>query len=224
MDTIKTTLKDFPNEIASIIFFRGCQLRCPFCYNEELVYSIEEYSMEEIMDFVDERSKYVSGIVLSGGEPLLQKNIIKIINYIKSKGLKVKLDTNGFSDKFKEVLSLVDYVAMDIKAPPNKYKEATGGALFGSMLLSNIEAIKISNIDYEFRTTVVPEIFPEEDLEKDFNKIGRLITGASLYCIQGFRSSKTLDKEFEGKNEYSIDVLNAIGNIVEPYVEKVVIK
>ncbi len=214
MNAIGTTLIDFPNTISSIIFFQGCNLRCPFCYNVDLI-KYESFDMQKHKDYILQRSKYVKGIVLTGGEPLMQPNLKDFILFIRSLDLKVKLDTNGFyPDKLKDVLPLVDYVAMDIKAS-HDYNKATGvNDLKFGYLLQSLDILKAGNVPYELRTTVVPKIFKKESWEEDFKIMDNLVKDSPLYALQLFRGDKTLDEEFEGSLEYQMEDLEHIRSIM----------
>ena len=184
----KTTLVDYPGILASTIFTPGCNFRCPFCHNPELVLPTKYQANipeSEFFDFLTSRIGKIQGVCLTGGEPLLQPKIEKFISHIKALGFKVKLDTNGsFSEKLEEIIKEgdIDYIAMDIKHSKQKYFSAIG-IQKNNLLLRNIEKsidlIKNSKIDYEFRTTVVKPIHHPDD----FAAIGQLINKAKKYYI-----------------------------------------
>lgn len=191
----KLTLLDYPKKTACTIFTGGCNFRCPFCHNALLVTDIDNsntYTEEEILDFLAKRKGLLDGVCITGGEPLMQNDIAEFIKKIKELGYKVKLDTNGtFPEKLAELLKnrLVDYVAMDIKNSKEKYAETAG---IKNINLSDIEKsinlLKSSDIDYEFRTTVVKEFHTEADIEK----IAEWIRGAKGYFLQNFEDSGNL--------------------------------
>lgn len=191
----KLTLLDYPAHVACTIFTVGCNLRCPFCHNAPLVIPgqtppIEE---EEIFRFLEKRRGILDGVVVSGGEPLLQNDIEPFLERIKRMGFAVKLDTNGvFHERLARILKsgLVDYVAMDVKNAKEKY-ELTAGA--GGILPSVEKSVQLlleGGTPYEFRTTAVKELHEPED----FRRIGEWIAGAERYFIQQFIDSGNLLK------------------------------
>lgn len=219
----KTTLIDYPDKIACTIFFAGCNFRCGHCYNADLVFNsknLKEIKEEEILDFLKKRKKWLDGIVISGGEPTISKALPAILKKIKEKGFLVKLDTNGSKPEvLRELIKegLVDYVAMDIKAPleKEKYKKATG--TFGDInkIKKSIKILMESNKDYEFRTTVVPRIHEE----KDMAEIAKQIKGAKKYVLQQFVPKENLvDKRFEKIRPYSDEELKEMQKACNKFV------
>lgn len=187
----KMTLLDFPGKVACTIFTGGCNFRCPFCHNALLVTEDykAEYSEDEILSFLEKRKGLLDGVCITGGEPLLQKDIAGFIRKIKSLGYAVKLDTNGsFPHKLKELVDegLIDYIAMDIKNSMEKYTVTAGS---GENILQNVEEsidfLLGCGVDYEFRTTVVKEF---HDI-KDIAKASERIKGAKRYYLQYFEDS-----------------------------------
>lgn len=219
---INTTFIDFPKTISSVIFFTGCNLRCPFCYNVALVLKREKHNFEDIKNYIKGRLPYIDGIVLSGGEPLLQniEELLDLVQFIKQKGLKIKLDTNGyFPLKLEKLLPFLDYIAMDIKTSPEKYPLATNGFSFDNVKKS-LSVLKKSSVFYELRTTVVPSLIEKDD----FYEIRELVKNCLLYTLQNFRTYETIDKEFKSLIPYEIAYLNEIKTILSPYVKEVKIK
>lgn len=192
----KTTLLDFPGLVACTLFAHGCNLRCPFCHNAGLVVRKPEniISQEELGEFLKKRKGILDGVCLTGGEPLAQKDAIEFIEFLKSFGYKIKLDTNGFfPERLKEVIDkgLVDYIAMDIKSSPEGYAKAVGiDNIDISPAMESVKLIMSSGIDYEFRTTAVKGLH----LVSDFERIGEWISGAKRYFIQQFIDSGDLIK------------------------------
>lgn len=192
----KTTLLDFPGLVACTVFAHGCNLRCPFCHNAGLVVRKPEniISQEELGEFLKKRKGILDGVCLTGGEPLAQKDAIEFIEFLKSFGYKIKLDTNGFfPERLKEAIDkgLVDYIAMDIKSSPEGYAKAVG--IDGIDITPAMESVKLimsSGVDYEFRTTAVKGLH----LVSDFERIGEWICGAKRYFIQQFIDSGDLIK------------------------------
>lgn len=210
----KTTLIDFPGRIAATVFLLGCNFRCPFCYSAELVLSekIEKQpriSEKEFFDFLEEKKELLDGIVICGGEPTIHNDLPDFIGKIKKMGYLVKLDTNGSNPKILKKLikdNLIDYVAMDIKAPFEKYDKATGIKVDSDSIKESIEIIKNSGLDYEFRMTVVPTLHEKEDVILAAKEIGP----AKKLFLQNFRPEKTINPEFEKIKPYSQDFLLTI--------------
>lgn len=187
----KTTLLDYPEHVACTLFTGGCNLRCPFCHNALLATRPSEapdISEDYFFDFLEKRRGILDGVCITGGEPLIQKDIIPFIKRIKSVGLSVKLDTNGFYPLIlNNIISenIVDYIAMDIKNSPSKYSQATGISCDCSEINESIKLIMNGGIPYEFRTTVVKELHTLEDI----TDIAQWIAGAEGYYLQTFKDS-----------------------------------
>ncbi len=220
---IKTTLIDFPGKVASVVFFQGCNFRCGYCYNIDVVLPErfgEPRNTKEVLEFLQERKALLDGVVLLGGEPLMQKDIIDFAQHVKDLGLAVKLDTNGsFHGKLKAMIdrNLVDYVAMDVKAPLEyeKYYEVAKCPVEAfNNVLKSIDLIKQSGIPYEFRTTIVPAMLkPDVAL-----RIARQIAPVKKYVLQNFFSGADayIDTRFTDIKPYPIweleDVAKQIKN------------
>ena len=207
----KFSLIDYPQKLAAIVFTQGCNFRCPYCHNPELLTKTSDSLIKEslVFDFLRTRIGKLDAVVISGGEPCLQDDLVDFIQKIKNIGFLVKLDTNGsFPEKFKEIinLKLVDYIAMDVKSPIEKYKEVTNSEINPDNILQSIDIIKTSGVDYEFRTTIVKSQLNEQDIYQ----IGQMISGAKRYYLQKFIPSKTLDKDFETAETYSDNELAEI--------------
>ena len=210
----KTSLLDFPEKIAAIVFTMGCNFRCGYCHNPELING--EAKIEEVFEFLKTRQGKLDGVVITGGEPCLQKDLPEFIKQVKELGFAVKLDTNGsFPEMLEKVLPDLDYVAMDIKAPLEKYSQIVNVDVDTSKILKSIEILKNGGVDYEFRTTVVKSQLSYED----FEKIGQLIQGAPRYYLQKFVASKILDKGLENEKTYSTEEFERIIDILKPYVK-----
>ncbi len=223
---IGTTLIDFPGRVASIVFVGGCNFRCPFCHNPDLVLNFKALttiSEEEALEKIKKRIGFIDGVEITGGEPLIYKDIDDFIIKIKELGFDVKLDTDGyFPDRLSSILDkgIVDYVAMDIKTSPEKYSYACGRKVDFSRIKSSIELIMDRAKEYEFRTTAVPKIVELND----FLKIAELIEGAELYAIHEFRPIETINKEFTKIKPYPHEFLEEAKRIVSPFVRKVEIR
>jgi pyruvate formate lyase activating enzyme len=221
----KMTLLDYPEKIAATVFTGGCNFRCPFCHNASLVLNsgkVQNISEEEFFNFLIKRKGLLDGVCISGGEPLLQKEISKFISKIKSLGFLVKLDTNGsFSSKLKELVGngLIDYVAMDIKNSPAGYAKTAGTT---EEVLSKINEstafLLADHVEYEFRTTVVKDFHTKEDLIA----IGKWLQGAKRYFIQHFVDSGDLIQP--GLRGVEKAELAAFADIVREYVPSVQIR
>lgn len=210
----KTSLLDFPEKIAAIVFTMGCNFRCGYCHNPELING--EAKIEEVFEFLKTRQGKLDGVVITGGEPCLQKDLPEFIKQVKELGFAVKLDTNGsFPEMLEKVLPDLDYVAMDIKAPLEKYSQIVNVDVDTSKIMKSIEILKNGGVDYEFRTTVVKSQLSFED----FEKIGQLIQGAPRYYLQRFEASKILDKSLENEKTYSTEEFERIIDILKPYVK-----
>lgn len=215
----KTTLIDYPGKIASTVFLAKCNFRCGFCQNRGLVENYDELKTiyeEEIIDFLQRRGKYLEGVVFSGGEPTLYKDLPKLLEKVREETkLLIKLDTNGSNpEMLKDLISrkLVDYVAMDIKSSQGKYCLAAGVNVDIEKINESIELLKEGMVDYEFRTTVVPDFFTEEDAKE----IAEWLRGAKLYALQQFiPSEECLDKDFSKKKPYPGSKLGEFRKIME---------
>ena len=187
----KLTLLDYPGFVACTVFSHGCNFRCPFCHNAGLVIgkpTENNRSGEEFWELLDKRKGILEGVVITGGEPLLQSNIERFAESVKKQGYSVKLDTNGsFPGKLRLMIDagLVDYVAMDIKNSPAKYAETAGVPVDLNAISDSISLLLAGKVHYEFRTTSVKELHTADD----FEEIGRRIQGAEQYFIQSYRDS-----------------------------------
>ena len=188
----KTTLLDYPEHVAATIFTGGCNFRCPFCHNADLIVKSNESSpiaKEEILAFLQKRKNVLSGICITGGEPTLQPDLKDFIINVRELGYKIKLDTNGYRpDVILSLLeeNLLDYIAMDIKAGLSNYAKVSGiPNLDTSKIMKSISIIENSGINYEFRTTVVKELHSRQD----FLEISEMLSSSSPYFIQSFKDS-----------------------------------
>lgn len=183
----KTSLQDYPEEVSSIIWTIGCNFSCPFCYNKDLVEgSIAEIPEEEIFYFLEKRKKLIDGLVITGGEPFLQKDLKNFCKKVKKLGYKIKIDTNGsFPVKLKELIDekLVDYIAMDVKAPRNKYGKLTNVKINVKKIEKSIDIIKNSTVNYEFRTTIIPQLLTKQDVID----IATWLKDAKRFYLQQFK-------------------------------------
>ena len=218
----KLTTQDFPGNLACIIFTSGCNFNCDYCYNRDLVESkAPEIDQDEIFSYLEKRKNMLDGVVISGGEPTIWDDLIPFIEKIREYGFKVKLDTNGYRPEvLKEIINrkLVDYIAMDIKAIFNEYFKVIKKDIDTNKILESIELIKKSNIDHEFRTTIIKGIHTIEDLEKMIN----LVDGDPYY-LQNFRMEDTVKaKKMEGFTEEELknikEYFKGTSNVTVRYV------
>ena len=195
---LPTTLLDYPEEVASVIFLPGCNLNCPYCHNPSIV-NPEKNSLEDInkiMSSIYGRKHLINGVVISGGEPTLYSDLLNYINIFKSWGLKVKIDTNGTKPNIIKTLN-PDYIAMDLKTSLDKYHAI--GFKGNSEIIDSLNWIKSCGIDYEIRTTAAPIIFTKDDLIKMLP----LLKGVKNYYITNFRNGNTLNPLYNLNEPYS---------------------
>lgn len=222
----KTSLIDYPGKIAAVMFTNGCNFRCGFCHNADLVNpnaKVKIITQKEILDFLKKRQNVLEGVVITGGEPTLQPGLIDFIKNIKKLGYAIKLDTNGTDpDLLTKLITnkLISYIAMDIKGPLDKYHIITGSKINLEKIKKSVEIIKNSGIDYEFRTTVVPAQLDKDD----FAKMGKWLKGARRYFLQQFRNKKTLDRKFSKISPYTDEELKKFAKIMKKYAKKVEIR
>jgi pyruvate formate lyase activating enzyme len=188
----KTSLLDYPGNVAAIVWTIGCNFRCPFCYNPQLVRGdVEPIPTQEILDFLETRKGKLDAISITGGEPLVHEDIESFLTSIKDKGFLVKVDTNGsYPERLQRLLTqnLVDYVSMDIKASKDKYNLVTGVNVDIDAIDTSIQLIKDHAPDYEFKTTVIPTFHTKEDIVH----IAEWIKGSKRYFLQQFKSNTPL--------------------------------
>lgn len=229
----KLTLIDYPGKIACTVFLIGCNFRCPWCYSAELV-SPEKIKKQpkipekEFFEFLKERKGLLEGCVLCGGEPTINKDLPKFIQKIKKLGFLVKLDTNGSNPKMlKDLINnkLIDYVAMDIKAPKAKYEKLVGKKINIKNIESSLKILKNSLIDFEFRTTIVPTLLKKEDILKiarwisQPTRLRQDFAGQGKYFLQNFRPQKTINPKFEKIKPYPQEYLLGIQKAISPFFE-----
>lgn len=195
----KFSLIDYPGKIACTIFTLGCNFRCSFCHNAQLVLPDKfnpPLSLSEVTRFLEKRNKQIEGVVISGGEPLIQKNLYDFLAYIKDFGLPIKLDTNGSLPKqLKHFIDegLINYVAMDIKNVFSKYSTTCGVAVDTDNIAKSIDIIKNSGLPHHFRTTFYDNDITKKDLETIKKEI---VPSGSEYKIQDFKESGYMIKNF----------------------------
>lgn len=225
----KFSLIDYPGHLSAIVFTKGCNFRCQFCYNPMLVWPDQtgktnnedhsDFNENDLLVFLASRVGKLDAVVVTGGEPTLHADLPEFLDKIKQLGFKVKLDSNGTNPEILSLLireKLVDYLAMDIKASPKKYDLVTGVQQNLEKIKESIKIIKNSGLPYEFRTTIVPELATI----KDISEMGELIKGADKWYLQKFKSDTTLvNRDFENFNPYKDEEMNAMCEIAKKYVK-----
>jgi len=221
------SLIDYPDKICAIVFTQGCNFRCPYCHNPELIETkrsrSDRFKEEEILSFLERRKGKLEAVTITGGEPLLQAGLEDFLLKVKGLGYLVKLDTNGsFPQRLEKILEskTVDYLAMDIKSSLDKYESVVGKKIETAQILKSIRLIMDSGLDYEFRTTVVKPLLEKDD----FIKIGQLVQDSRLFVLQRFVSSKILDDGCLDMHSYSDEELASFKQIVEGFVQRCTVR
>jgi pyruvate formate lyase activating enzyme len=212
------SLIDYPGHISAIVFTIGCNFRCPFCHNPELVdETAVDIDSSEIFSLLSKRQGKLDAVTITGGEPTLHSDLPEFVRKIKDMGYLVKLDSNGTNpDMLKSLVTekLVDYVAMDIKAPLETYCNTTARPVDTSKIKESIAFLLSDQVPYEFRTTVVKCLLSPAD----FHAIGQQIAGARQYYLQKFMVSHLLNPQFRKKTTYSDEEFASLAQIMEQYV------
>ena len=220
----KTTLLDYPGHVAATLFTGGCNFRCPYCHNKDIVQTTESLvplSKTELFSFLEKRRDVLTGVCITGGEPTLHFDLPDLIRQIKALGYLVKLDTNGTNSNMLKFLihaHLIDYCAMDIKNTPEKYNITVGALSNSSFLdLSTVSTsiqflIQQSIIPYEFRTTIVQEFHTEADLRA----ICKWIAGAQAYFLQSYQDSECVLQK--GLHAHSAETLQSYVTLCRQYI------
>ncbi len=222
----KLTLLDFPGRVACTVFTGGCNFRCPFCHNGDLVLTPGQtpaISENELLAFLKKRAGILDGVCITGGEPLLQPGLESLIRQVRELGYLVKLDTNGsFPERLSHLLEqgLLDYVAMDIKNCPERYRETAGlpESYDLTPIQDSVSLLMAGDVPYEFRTTIVREYHRPQDVVS----MAQWIAGASQYFLQGFvQSEKVIKPGLSGLDQKEMDALLPL---ILPYVPSVQIR
>lgn len=220
------SLIDYPGKSCAVIFTQGCNFRCPYCHNPELVDRDHDHSLvpeEEVMTFLKGRKGQLDGVVVTGGEPTLQPDLLDFLGNIKDMGFLVKVDTNGSRPEVIERIideKLADYIAMDAKGPLDRYEDITNSKVDTGNIRKSLELIKNSGHPHEFRTTVVKSQLSDDDIMA----IGRYVDGASSFVLQEFVPSKTLDPNFLKETSYTPKKFSELKDIVKDYVGRCLVR
>lgn len=226
----RVSLLDFPGKISAVVFIPGCNFRCPFCYNRDLVLNpgrLKTVPEADIFSYLQKRRSVLDGVVVTGGEPLLQEGLPQFLKKVKEMGFLVKLDTNGSrTEVLRSVVKrgLVDFVAVDVKAPlDERYACAVGGGCDVEAVCESTRVLTQGGIDFELRTTVVPTLHKKEDLVDLATQISSLTPHPTSlkWCLQQFQPKSCLDRTFEAVNPYSRAELEEILMAVKKHVPSV---
>jgi pyruvate formate lyase activating enzyme len=223
---IKNTFIEYPGKIAAMIFLPSCNFRCSFCFNPELIFDsekIKDVNEREVFDFLEKQKKWIDGVVISGGEPTLHKDLPEFIKKIKKMGFLVRIYTNGTNPEMLRQLideKLIDSIAMDIKAPLTEegYEAVTNVKGMLENVKKSISLIMNSDLDYEFRTTIVPDLHSENDIEE----IARYIKGANLFVLQKFLPENALDEKLKKFKTQSDEEMEKLAEIARKYIKNVI--
>ncbi len=221
----KFSSRDFPGHISSTVFLGGCTFRCPYCHNADLVLrpeTIPSLAADFFLSYLDGRQGWLEAVCFSGGEPLLHEDIEDLIRVVRERSLLVKLDTNGsFPDRLEALLGLglLDRVALDVKAPLERYREVTRSTVDLEKIVRSVELVRDSGPDHTFRTTVVPGLVGKDDVVR----IGEWLDGAARYVIQPFVPQTTIDPAYLEIKPFGRAELEAIAAAARPYFGEVVL-
>jgi pyruvate formate lyase activating enzyme len=216
----KTSLIDYPGEISSVIFTGGCNLRCRFCHNSELALDDdnESYLEDDILSTLEKRRKLIDAVVITGGEPTLRSSLYPFLQKLKKMQFNIKLDTNGSDPSIIRRLiddELIDYIAVDIKTSPAKYRELVGTDINPDLVKQTIDILRSSSINYELRSTCIPGYIDIGTL----TDIREWIGSVKKYYLQQFRNDKTLDPSFSDIKPHSKETMRLLCDYVSSFAE-----
>jgi pyruvate formate lyase activating enzyme len=217
----KTSLIDFPDIVATVLYAPGCNLRCPYCQNWRIVVDPGPpfLSEESVIQILKERKRFVDAVVITGGEPTIHSDLPEFLKKLNEMGFALKLDTNGFLPRLlKECLPHLDYVALDVKTSLERYKRL--GAESTTKFLHTVEILKNGKVEYEFRATVVPGFVDKGNIQK----IGEIVKGGRLFVFQQFIPGDTLDKAFNDVKPYDAEAIASLSEVMRQYVDEVMLR
>jgi pyruvate formate lyase activating enzyme len=218
-----TSLLDFPGRIASLVFFSGCNLSCPFCHNPDLLVDadrLSDYPLPELIEDLRRRSNFIDGVVVTGGEPTLAPELVPLLQQVRELGLLIKVDTNGLAPQVMERLihdGLVDYVALDLKTSPERYGELHNRPVGLARLGLSLQLLKTGGVEYELRTTCVPGFVYEADM----HRIGQRIKGAKHWVLQQFVPGYALSEKYRELEPHPVERIRQLAAIAAEYAEVV---
>ncbi len=222
----KLATRDFPGYLSATLFTGGCNFRCPYCHNADLVLrpgSLSTLSLESFGEFLDSRQGWLEAVCVTGGEPLMHADLATLLGQIKARGLFIKIDTNGsFPLQLKELIEqgLLDFIAMDIKAPLENYAHAAGVSVDIQAVSESITVIRNSGCRYAFRTTVVPGLVNEDDVAE----IAYMLEGVEHYILQPFMALQTLDPEYSRRLPPSKEQLHRMADRARKFISCVTVE
>ncbi|MFP4477158.1 MAG: anaerobic ribonucleoside-triphosphate reductase activating protein [Desulfatibacillaceae bacterium] len=221
----KTSLIDYPDQIAAVVFTAGCNFRCPYCHNPQLVKGNPDPSVSQdvVLDFLEARAGFLDGVVISGGEPTLQPDLTDFMATVRNMGYLVKLDTNGSRPEIlAEVLrrNLADYVAMDVKTLPDNYPETVGAHCGPGAIKQSIRMLLAWDGEYEFRTTCVSPLVNDEVIDL----LGPELSGAKRWALQQFVPDRVLDRDFATARCFGHDELEHMQKSMAPHVAECILR
>lgn len=214
----KNSMIDYPGNISAVVFTQGCNMNCGYCHNRRLIGASPDNQLLEqdsVIDFLKRRRGLIDGVVISGGEPTLQKDLTEFLETVKSMGYKTKLDTNGTDSECLRSLiknKLLDYVAMDIKAPLCKYRNVCRSQVDTRKIAESINILRMNRVEYEFRTTYAPQLS-----DQDLAEICETIRGAQRYVLQQYREVELTDGKYTGR----VEKRNILRSIINELVNSV---
>ncbi|MBM3291822.1 anaerobic ribonucleoside-triphosphate reductase activating protein [Candidatus Bathyarchaeota archaeon] len=222
----KLSLVDYPGKLCATLHTPGCNFRCPYCYQKKLIFDyipMKKILVDEIIKVIHPRIGFLDGVTVTGGEPTIHRALPTLLARLKSIGALTKIDTNGSHPNILKILiknNLINYVAMDIKAPFERYQELVQYKIDSNTILDSIQTIRRGHIDYEFRTTVVPNIINEKDLQA----IAIMLAGSKKMVLQKFRPRDTLSEECSKLVPYSDNEMHQFKELVSPYFAEVKVR
>ncbi len=221
------SLSDYPGKLSAVLFLPGCNLRCGYCHNPELVLPNKggNFVDEEFLKtFLESRQGLLDGIVICGGEPTIHHDLVQLIVLIKSYGFLVKLDTNGTNAHVVQMLiekNLIDFVALDVKHTLSKYENVSPKVKIDlKSIQKTIQLLKENNVQYELRSTLVPGMHSLQDI----HEMGLEILGAQTWALQNFRRGKHIDAHFENRDSFTEDEMQRFEKIAKRYAQNVVVR
>ncbi len=221
-----TSLLDYPGHIAALVFFGGCNLTCPYCHNPTLVLDpdqLPDFPMTDLLGELQRRRNFIDGVVISGGEPTIDPQLLPLLRQVKEIGLQIKLDTNGLAPKvLKELIweGLVDLIALDLKTAPARYGELHTGPVNASHLEQSVRMLMDAPVDREFRTTCMPGLVGEEEIRE----LGELIRGADCWMLQQYVPRHALAESAQAVEPYAAEQIEALAVVAREYVDEVGIR
>jgi pyruvate formate lyase activating enzyme len=221
-----TSLLDFPGRIASLVFWGGCNLTCPFCHNPPLVLEPDSYpdlDPADLLADLAERKSFIDGVVVSGGEPTLHSDLLPFLEEVKALGLLVKLDTNGLAPQLIAELidkKLLDYLAVDLKTSPERYPDLHSGAVSPDKLVETVRLCATAPVELEYRTTCVPGWVDEDVIVA----LGALIDGAPLWALQQYHPEHALCEQAQQVMPYAPKQIQAFADLARRYAQRVIVR